>query len=296
MYIIVDIGVYKTDVVGFANFKPSSKVFFEQFKTPNKYLSFKKLVTSSIINAKKVSEIATIVVSFPGILGLNGEIIQASNISDYNNKPLRSDLKEEFGAKVLMIHDSAASAIAEISEGINGIENFSKILHVCLGSGIGTALIEVAPIRLKPIPMFRKIVSPLESGGIIMGSEDKRKHEKVNMEGILESYVGGEVLNNRLKKDLAETSDKDNLWNEYTDYLAVGLHNINCILKPELVIIGGKIGSKRAKVLKNTVYKMQKYSDILRNPEIRFTRVKGESKTLGALAMLSLDNVIINPL
>jgi predicted NBD/HSP70 family sugar kinase len=119
-------------------------------------------------------------------------------------------------------------------------------------------------------------------------------HKFNKAKGLLEAYVGGGSIGDFYKVDLSTVVDSDKLWEEVTDYLAVGINNISCLLKPQLVVIGGGIGLKRKVALDSVIEKVKKYNEFVESPEVKFTDVQGNSSLIGALGVNFVDNLELN--
>lgn len=271
MYIVIDIGGTKTEIGFFETLNPDSIKHSEKFET---FQSFQQQVQKlyDIIKSQK-GPFESINISFPGEVDKSGRILQAPNIPEFKNSPLKYELSSRFSLKTNVIQDSQCSALAEFNYG--NIKQYKRIVHLILGTGLGGSLIEnEAKLRIMPI----------EPGGQIVEALDGRKHEFNETNGLLEAYVGGGNVEYYSKIKLSEVSDEDKLWEELTDYLAIGVNNINCLLKPEVVILGGGISLKRPFLAALLNQKIEKYNDFLAPPLIELTSIKTNSSLLGALA------------
>ena len=137
-------------------------------------------------------------------------------------------------------------------------------------------------------------VSPFEPCGMIVDVKEGRAHKFNTTKGLLEAYVAGGTMESYYKKDLATVGDDDPMWHEVSHYLAVGINNIACILKPEIVVIGGGIGQKRKKALAGVAAEVAGYTEFVEPPKVVFTEVDGNSSLIGALAVNFVPNLILN--
>ena len=286
MYIAVDIGGTKTEIGFFKSKDLHSLVHTSLFPTSQKYEETKNNMVSEIKkNVKDLTKIKSVIISFPGVLSKDGEgVLQPSNIPDYTGKPLQNELKKTLASNVFVVQDSTCSGVAELIYG--QVKDYSRIAHLIMGTGLGGTFIEVNGNKT--------MVSPIEPGGIIVNTENGRAHKFNKTKGIWEAYVGGGNVEDFYEINLADLKDDDKLWDEVTDYLAVGINNIACVLKPEIVVIGGGIGLKRRKALGSVIEKVKAYKEFVEPPVVKFTDVEGNSSLIGALAVNFVDNLTLN--
>ena len=169
--------------------------------------------------AKVVGQIAAhfkwrgpIGVGFPG--AIEGPIIRTS--ANLHPRFIGTDGANLFGratrCRVRLINDAAAAAVAEMRFGA-GRRFMGKTLLLTLGTGIGTCL------------AYQGVVVPLELGHFPWkGGKDAEK------------YVANGV---REKKELS--------WEEWGGRLDEFVAELERLLWPELIIMGGGVSSKHAK-------------------------------------------------
>lgn len=284
MYIAIDIGGTKIDIGFYKTKNLSSHLSNSSLPTNQEFIEAEKAIFSAIEKAIKKEKIEGIGISFAGIVDKDGNLVQASNIPDWKGKPLNKDLEVKFKCDVFIVQDSACSGIAELVYG--KLKKYKRIVHLIVGTGLGGSFIEVGKNTVT--------VSPIEPCGMIVDFENGRTHKFNQTTGLLEAYVGGGNIEDFYKLNLAEVKDNDYLWDEITDYLTVGINNLNCILKPDIVVIGGGIGLKRKKALQPVIRKIKKFNEFVEPPKIEFTSVDGNSSLIGALAVNFVPNLVLN--
>lgn len=283
MYIAVDIGGTKTEIAFYKSKSLDSKIYSIVFETEKEYEAGKDKLVAEIKKGNP-ENIKSIVVSNPGTISENGDLLIITNLPDWSNKPLRADLEKEFKTKVVLIQDSTCSGMAELVYG--NLESYKRIVHLILGTGLGGSFIEVRNNETS--------ITPIEPGGMIVDVANGRKHNVCSDKGLLEAYVGGGSVEDFYKSKLANKPDDDKVWDEITDYLAVGINNIGCLLKPKIVIIGGGIGTKRKQALSSVVEKVNHFSEFLDPPKVEFTKIQGNSSLAGALAANFISDLVLN--
>lgn len=281
MFIAIDIGGTTTDIGFFKNKSIDSILNSSSFPT---YQDFQQEVAALIKEIKQYAQdIEGIGISFAGVVDTYGEITHAVNLPLYIRQPLRRLLEEEFHTTVNIVIDATCSALAEWEYG--NIQQYSKVVHLILGTGLGGTYIDHIHDQL--------VFSSIEPGGFIIEKNNGRAHKFIGTPGTLEAYVGGGNVEDFYQLNLTTLTDDDKLWEEYTEYLALGINNLNCILKPECIVIGGGIGSKRKKALENVVQKVQKYSDFVSPCTIAFTEIENNSSLIGALAVHFVKHAVL---
>lgn len=281
MYIAIDIGGTKTDIGFFGSSDLASRMHLSNFNSLPTYQQQKEKILSEIHKIlPKKTPIKGVGLAIPGIV-TNNEIEQISNLPDYKDKPFFTDLVDALGTtEIKMIQDSPCAALAEYQYG--NIRSFSKIVHLIMGTGLGGTLIEKRE---------KLVLMPFEPCGLIVDVHTPRAHEHCTTLGLLEAYVGGGTVEHFYEKPLATIKDDDSVWEEITDYLAVGINNINCLYKPDIVIIGGGIGEKRKSALRSVISKTSKYDEFVKPCKVEFTSLKGNASLAGALAVLFTKDV-----
>lgn len=219
-----------------------------------------------------------------GIAGpLNQEksaLAGAPHLPDWIKKPLRDELKKEFGASVYLEHDANLAALAEATYGIG--QHSHIMAYVAVGTGIGGSRIVDQKIDQSAygFEVGHQIIQmdgpPCACGGV----------------GHLEAYVSGSALQARYKKKMLEIKDPK-IWDEISKYLAYGLHNIIVHWSPDTIVFGGSIIRSPYFSAKNVHEHLKKILKIF--PEVpRIEKgVLGETAgLLGALEFLRANKYI----
>lgn len=283
MYIAIDIGGTKTEIAFFDGKDLSSLKRSKSIPTSQDYATGRNAIFDTVQELLGDSSVQSIHVSFPGLLR-GTEILQSSNIPDYFDRPLKQQLEERFHVPVSILQDSICSAIAELVYG--DIGRYKRVAYLIMGTGIGGAFVRQTESGTT--------VSPLETGGMVVNLRDGRSHDLTQTAGILEAYVGGGNVEQFYRKKLSEVADDDVIWSEITDFLAAGINNINVLLMPDVVVVGGGIGLKRQAALKQVIDKVKPYKEFVVPPKIEFTKIDGNSSLIGALASNFIDNLVID--
>lgn len=195
----------------------------------------------------------------PGITNVDaGVVISAPNLKEWDDVPLRAMLEKEIGVPTLVENDTNLAAVGERWRGsAEGVDNF---FFVALGTGVG------AGIFLEGRLHHGADWSAGEIGYMSVNGE-QRAPLKMRSTGQLEDAIGGQGIEREwrslLERDrkgndagLAKlrasevfdlASEGDRLAGELVQYAARILANcisdLALVLDPEVVILGGGVGS-----------------------------------------------------
>ena len=219
MYLAVDIGGTKTIV---AAIEKNGKVHASQkFETPKIYAQFLKLLDENIasLNCRFDSG----VVAAPGKIDRKKGIVIAFGNLDWKNIPLLDDIEPLAQCPVHIENDTK---LAGLSEAIYIKNEFKKVLYVTISTGINSALIVDGVIDEELIDS--------ESGDMLLEHEGKLQK--------WESFASGKAIVKKYGKRASEIKNQND-WNAISRNIALGLINLIAVIQPEVIIIGGGVGS-----------------------------------------------------
>lgn len=221
--------------------------------------SFQDTVDKIITGLKKMEakKIGKIGIGIAGQIDSHkGIIIHSANISAWKNVPVVSTLtsklsrefKKKINFKIKIANDANCFTLAENRYGAG--KDFKVVLGLTLGTGLGGGLIIDNKI-------YEGQGYALEPGHMVI-EEGGRKCSCGN-QGCLEKYVSGKGIEEEYYRktktkmkaiEIAEkaiNNDKKNIANkvfmEAGRYLGLGISNLINLLDPEIVIIGGGLGT-----------------------------------------------------
>lgn len=253
------------------------------------------------------SEIKCIGIGAPGTVNIKSGIIEYASNLDFDNTPIKRIIEEEYHISVYIENDANCVALGEALAGAgNGVDNFMAIM---LGKGVGAGIVidgkilhgcndaageighmvvkfggercscgrrgcweayasEAALIRQTQDAMSRNFDTVMWD----MVSEDIRKVEATTaFDAMRENdLVAREVVNN------------------YIYYLSVGIVNIINIFQPQILCIGGGIGSEGEMLLSPIRYyvKNEHYSIYAKNQTVICAAVLGNDACVIGAALL----------
>jgi len=240
MYLGIDVGGSKTL---FAVFSEDGQLTNEH-KTPTnsdygQFLSDVRLVLSGQLASYTFSHCCCAV---PGIVRRDiGVGVNFGNLP-WRNVPIRDDLAQILGPGVKVLVENDAN-LAGLSEAILVHKKYKKVLYLTISTGIGDGII---------------------IDGIIDAdfADSEVGHTMLEHNGQMtkwEDFASGRALVKKYGKTAAEITDPE-VWAEFAKSLAQGMDGLLSTLHPEVVIIGGGVGShfgKYEKFLKEELAKLE---------------------------------------
>jgi predicted NBD/HSP70 family sugar kinase len=220
MYAAVDIGGSKTLVVAFDD----ERNIIEQgkFPTPKSYEEFKSQLAQTAANFQTKSFTA-------GGVGIRGNIDRVKGLSllddvlPWGKAPVRDDCSEIFGCPFVLENDSK---LAGLSEATLVADKYSKVLYLTISTGIGSAF--VVDGKLDPDTINSEIGKGVyEHEGKIQQWED---------------FASGKAIVDKYGKRASELDDPE-AWSEISRNLAMGLLDAIAAFTPDVVVLGGGVGS-----------------------------------------------------
>ncbi len=220
MYAAVDIGGTKTLVAVFDN--DGNIVEQVKFPTPKDYRQFK------VELADTVAKLSTKEFQC-GAIGIRGNINRATGLSvqddvlAWRNVPIRDDCQSIFGCPFVLENDSK---LAGLSEALRVKDTYRKALYVTVSTGIGSAFI-----------VDGKLDEDTQDSEI-----GKSVYEHEGQVRQLEDFASGKAIVEKYGKRASELDDPA-AWQEISHNLAIGLLNATAAFTPEVIILGGGVGS-----------------------------------------------------
>jgi len=241
MYAAIDIGGTKTLIAAFDNKGEVTEQV--KFPTPPNYNDFSDEL------AKNVAELSTkefqaFCVAAPGFLDRkNGIVLNCSNLP-WQNVPLLHDTEKILRAPGVLENDTKLAALSEAL----AQKKYQRVLYITVSTGISGGLITNGVID----PAFQD----MEIGQMLLEHHGELKR--------WEEFASGKAIVARFGKKASEiTDDKD--WYVVARNIAIGLIDVIATLTPEVIIVGGGVGTHLPK-FKNRLDEQLK---IYENPMLR---------------------------
>ena len=221
MYLGVDVGGTKTLV---AVFSSEGKILKDcKFPTPKKYQNFlaelKKVLTQ--FNEYHITACCC---AIPGKVDRQSGIGVVFGNLAWHDAEIKNDISRLLsGTGVLVENDSN---LAGLHEALIFHKKYRKVLYITIGTGIGDGII----IDGKIDPDF----ADSESGQMMLDYHGKLRR--------WEDIASGRALVARYGKTGAQIDDPK-IWRQFARDLSLGLVELVAALQPDVIIIGGGIGT-----------------------------------------------------
>jgi predicted NBD/HSP70 family sugar kinase len=220
MIAAVDIGGTKTLVAVFD--EHGTIVEEHKFPTNQDYDVFREDLATNVAELS-TPDFSRAVVAIPGRIDRdNGVGLSMGNLG-WKNIPMQAECEKLFHAPTFVENDAK---LAGLSEALLIRDRFSKVLYITISTGIGVALI-----------IDGKIDTEIGDRG---GSSVLLEHQ-----GKLqawESFASGKAIVKTYGKHASEIDDPA-IWKKIVRDLSVGMIDLIAVLEPEVVVIGGGVGS-----------------------------------------------------
>ena len=220
MFAAVDIGGTKTLV---AVFDKHGKILEQiKFPTPENYDDFKIELAKTVANLS-TKDFRLAVVAIPGKIDrIRGIAISLGNLA-WKNINIQADAEEIFHAPTLLENDAKLGGLSEALV----LENkYQKVLYVTISTGIGLGLTIDGYIDVN-----------LGDGG---GRNMMLEHNGKIMPW--EEFGSGKAIVKKYGERASDINDIDT-WKRIVKDFAVGIIDLIAVLNPDVIVIGGGVGS-----------------------------------------------------
>lgn len=224
-----------------------------------------------------------------GTIG-EGKIIKATNLKLYNY-PIISILKREFPETEITIkNDAKCAAIAEKIQG--SLKSYKNAIFLTIGTGIGGAcFVDGKLLEPKKYPGFEIGHTIIQVEGRICscgangcfeayGSIEALKKEVKRIYQLKEEITGKQLLN--IIKEKESDTKMQEIIEEYTKYLSIGISNIINIMEPEVISIGGSFVHYKDILLQKVQQKLYVFNQE-QKPNIIMASFQNDAGMIGAI-------------
>lgn len=225
MYIAVDLGGTKTLVVLFsANKEILGQVKFE---TPQNYEEFKDNLVKARDEINPGEAPIAGAVGSRGLIDRENGLMIVDSVLPWQNAQLVKDCQDVFGCQFTLDNDSKLAGLSEarLSDG-----NYPRVLYITISTGIGSAL----------------IINGRLSQDVIDSEIGKWVFNRGDGVVTWEDFASGHWITDTYGMRASELND-ETAWQEISKNLAIGFANSIITFSPDLIIIGGGVGTHSAK-------------------------------------------------
>ncbi len=208
------------------------------FSLDDDYLRELGALTQSVMDEAHSGEtVLGVGISLPGIVDSEAGILRYSHILDLRDVPL-SMLSRYIPYPCSFINDANAAGLAEIY-GTSSVEN---LIYLSLSNSVGGAILTGGALYMG------NHLRAGEFGHNTLVPGGRRCY--CGKEGCLDAYCSAKLLSNQAGGNLAAffdglregDSEKQKVWQEYLEYLAIAVNNLHMSFDCD-VIVGGYVGA-----------------------------------------------------
>ena len=221
MYLAIDIGGTKTLMSSFD--KDGKLLESIRFETPHWYPDFVEEMAKTYEKLKHKGEYDLCVAGAPGRVDRENGIVIAFGNLPWENVPLQHDIHSFCKVPVTIENDAN---LAGLSEAILISHGYKKALYITISTGIGGILIKNGVID----PDY----ADMEFGHMMFEYDGKMQH--------WQDFASGRAIFEKYGQKASEIKDPG-IWYAISRNIAMGLTNIIVNLTPDVVIIGGGVGT-----------------------------------------------------
>jgi len=235
MYLVADVGGTKTLV---ALMTKSGKIKQKiKYPTPAKYTDFVAEFTTR--TKPIIKDVEMICLAIPGLIDREKGVGLAFGNLKWKNVSIDHDIEKTLGVSTIIENDSKAGGLAEAL----GVEDrYKKVLYVTIGTGIGVAVVQDGRIP--------KSLRDIEAGSMQFTRDGKLIE--------WEDFASGRMIKKRFGKEARNITNK-NTWKIIGKDIGQGLIELIAVIQPEVVIIGGGIGTYFPKYKEPLIKYLKKY-------------------------------------
>lgn len=247
MYAAVDIGGTKTLVASFdAEGKILEKV---KFPTPGDYDVFISEMAQTVANFS-THDFEAVVVAAPGKIDhAEGVFIAGGNLA-WSQVPIQTDFEKLFQSPVHLENDAKVAAVAEARAAGS---KYETVVYITISTGIGVGVCVNGNLD--------HTLLDAEPGHMnVQDGETMAPWETI---------ASGKAIVAKYGKKASELDDPE-AWKFISHNIAKGLLTIIAMIQPDLIVIGGGVGSHFDKFEKPLLAELKKYENPLApTPPIR---------------------------
>ena len=250
MYLAIDVGGTKTLVATVTN----AGVIKEEirFPTPQNYDQFTVQLADTVAELS-TDDFKACGIGIPGIVDhAHGIGLDFSHLA-WKNVPVDRDVERIAKCPVVVENDAKLAGLSEAML----IKHYSKVLYVTVSTGIGIGYI------------VDQTISPATIGN--EGGQMLLEHHGTYKRW--EDFAAGSAIVKQFGKPMFEINDQRTL-RIIARNIAIGMINLIAILTPDIIVIGGSVGTHYEKYRNYLDEYLQKYD----NPMIILPKIKAAER------------------
>lgn len=221
--IVFDIGGTNTRVG--VSWNGTTLATHEIYKTPLSYAYGMQELAQTAQKLAGKHKIHTVVGGIAGPLNLEKTmVVDAPSLTDWNNKPLATDLSKALRAPVVLENDTALVGLGEAVAGAG--KDHTIIMYMTVSTGVNAVRIVHKKLDVHHYP--------IEAGSQIIDISANGSR------GDVEDFIAGRSITKRYGRQPSELENKK-AWRDIAYYLSVAIHNSVLHWSPDIVVLGGGV-------------------------------------------------------
>ncbi|CAI8373007.1 MAG: Glucokinase [Cellulomonadaceae bacterium TMED98] len=276
---------------------------FGSVATPGHPDDIVEAVAQSVARLRGDYEVSQVGVAVAAFLDPTRAHIELSPNIDWADRPLRQELGDRLGLPVVLENDANAAGYAEAIRGAG--QGAHPVVMLTLGTGVGGAVV----VDSRPLVGARGVAGELghvivEPGGVQCGCGQQGSLETVSSGTAISAHVStltGTAVTDATQLEQVLASDRsvrEAVLARVARGLIQGMVQIQAVVDPEVLVLGGGVTEKLGDVLMEAVHVAQSELLVGRRsrafPEIRLAQLGNEAGVLGA-ALLAADQAPVAP-
>lgn len=263
MILAIDIGGTKTLLGLFGKDGKLQKSY--KFETPADYPDFVRMLQEEIPKFVGDTHITDCVSAVPGKLDRENGVCIALGNRPWTNIPIGQDLSTIVGVSVRIENDSK---LAGLSEALL-LPEYRKALYITVSTGIGSAF--VVDGRLDPNTIDAEV------GHMMLEHMGKLQ--------TWEHFASGKAIFEKFGKKASDITD-ESAWYIIARNIAIGLIDVIATMTPDVVIMGGGVGSHLPKFQARLEEELKLYqTSVVDIPPIKQAQRPEEAVIYGCYAL-----------
>lgn len=252
----------------------------QKFKTPTSYTDLKKNIQQLINDSKR--NIQGLAISAPGVVDQNERIIKGISAIPYiHHFPIFDDLESSLNLPVYIENDANCAGFSEMTHGVGTASE--NAVFIILGTGVGGSIFINRKLYKGTNNFAGEFGLSLTTDGALSytGSIVKASHQYSQLAS--ETVNGEELFKRKEKGDKLATELIEKFYNNLAEFL----YNIQVILDPDLIAIGGGVSAQKeiSEVLEMKLKaKLQKNELENFMPKIKTCQYANTANLIGAAA------------
>lgn len=194
----------------------------QKFATPHNYEAFKTSLANTV-DLLSTKSFTACGVGFPGKIDRERGICLALGNLPWRNVPIQADIHTIVNCPAVVDNDAK---LAGLSEAMLLKDRYKRVLYVTISTGIGIGLI----VNQKIDPAL----ADAEGGSMLLEHKGKLEH--------WESFASGSAIVRRFHKQAKDITDEQT-WRIISQDIALGLIDLIAVIQPQVIVLGGGVGS-----------------------------------------------------